>query len=100
MKKDKNDVLKDIKDLEAKLALLTIELEDIINKDQDGNRETAEPKASDVRVGHKVKILTTGAIPFDLLKSYTAVKVTPKRVKVKVECGTLTRAPPSLKKID
>ena len=101
MKRSKEQILKEIKTIEQQLTALTLELEDTIN--EGSSRDTKpfkEPTIRDFQVGDKVKVLTKGVVPFDTRNTYTVVGLTKKRVEVKIDCGTITRAPRSLRKVD
>ena len=102
MSRDKCIILNKIKELETKLALLTIKLENKI-KEEDRTKRSSKKKEltlKDFKKGDKVKILTMGTIQFDPNKAYPVVGSTPEQVVVRVERETLSQAPKNLKKIE
>ena len=84
MRQSKKIILEEIKELEAQLSSLTIELERRIEEDTE---QPVPPRAksllpSDFQRGDQVKVLKAGKIPFDINKVYTVVGSTKERVEV------------------
>ena len=102
MRWSKKIILEEIKELEAQLASLTIELERRIEEDTERPvpPKAKSPLASDFQHGDGVKVLKPGKIPFDINKVYNVVSSTKERVEVQVDTGIITRAPKNLKKIE
>ena len=93
MRRSKEAILEDIKELETQLASLTLELESRLKEDTEPPtpRETKFPLTSDFKRGDRVKVLKSGKIPFDLNKIYTVVGTTKERVEVRVDTGIIKR---------
>ena len=100
-KRSKEEIIQQIKILEEQLATLTLELEETLGENEDYKKKTpkGEPTVDDFQVGDKVKVLTKGVVSFDSSKTYTVIGETRKRVEIKIDCGTIIRAPTSLRKI-
>lgn len=94
--------MNEIKDIEVKLAALTIKLERKIVKEKRFKIPTKEPSSNYFKKGDRVKILTKGMLCFDPKNNiYTEVSTTiPILVMVRVERETLSRAPEKLRKVN